>query len=234
MCPVGQLSDPYDQSEDDGIEISLAGLPDEPDEPELPEGVGDVDDVEAVDADTDDGDTDDGDEADPDDADEVGDGDETEDDTDPGDAELAYDLAEWDNERLDALFAALQHDEIAYVWDGSELFVRAGDEDAVDGLVEQIDAEADADGGGQLLGDLFVTADQLQHDPEAHESVARLLKLADAADAAGTPYGLDQKVWQGLHEKVTALAALLEDEKPDGDEVIAAAGELRLAVRPYV
>jgi len=262
---VGQLN-PYDQSEDDGLEISLSGLPEDTEEPELPEGVeelsssgpeepeGDFDDevddlVErsksgdlqegeadllAEDADVD---ADSGGAADVVDADaeEEGDADEEGDDEEDDDeAELAYDLAEWDNDRLDSLFAALQQDEIDYVWDGSELFVMADDEQAVDEIVERIDSEADADGGGQLLGDLFVTSDQLQHDPEANDAVAQLLKLADVADEAGTPYGLDDAVWKGLHEKVTALATLLEDEKPDGDEVIAAAGELRLAIRPYV
>jgi hypothetical protein len=257
---VGQLSDPYDQSEDDGLEISLSGLPEDPDEPELPEGVdvldssgpeepeGDFDDEvddlrersrsgdlieDEADLVDEDGDAVDADAAASDDEDESA-SDDDEDDDDDEEAELAYDLAEWDNDRLDALFAALQQDEIAYVWDGSELFVRADDEEAVDEIVDRVDTEADADGGGQLLGDLFVTADQLGHDPDAHDSVARLLKLADVCDEAGTPYGLDDKVWEGIHDKVTAVATLLEDEKPDGDEVIAAAGELRIAVRPYV
>lgn len=267
---VGQLN-PYEQSEDDGLEISLSGLPEDTDEPELPEGVeGPDDDVEELSAsgpeepegDFDDevddlrersrsGDLQEGEldllaDDEEDAADDVldadADSDDAEDDEDEEgdeegdeeDGELAYDLAEWDNDRLDALFAALQQDEIDYVWDGSELFVRADDEPAVDEIVERIDGEADADGGGQLLGDLFVAADQLQHDPEANDSVAQLLKLADIADGAGTPYGLDDSVWEGLHEKVTALATLLEEEKPDGDEVIAAAGDLRLAIRPYV
>ena len=272
---VGQLSDPYDQSQDDGLEISLSGLPEDPEEPELPDGVegveglgssgpeepegdfddeiddlrersksGDLDDDE-LDLEDDDEDVDEGDEVldadiddDEEDADDEDDQDakdeDAEDEDEDEDAELAYDLAEWDNDQLDALFAALQQDEIDYVWDGSELFVRADDEQAVDQIVERIDGESGGDGGGQLLGDLFVTADELQHDPEAHESVARLLKLANVADEADTPYGLDDSVWEGLREKVTAVATLLEDEKPDGDEVIAAAGELRLAIRPYV
>jgi hypothetical protein len=250
---VGQLN-PYEQSEDDGLEIQLSGLPEDTDEPELPEGVEEVrsSGPEEPEGDFDDeaedlversrsGDLQEG-EADllAEDGEEVADADtdaadsDADEDEDDDEAELAYDLAEWDNDRLDSLFAALQHDEIDYVWDGSELFVMADDEQAVDEIVERIDSEADADGGGQLLGDLFVTADQLQHDPEANEAVAQLLKLADVADEAGTPYGLDDSVWKGLHEKVTALATLLEDEKPDGDEVIAAAGELRLAIRPYV
>jgi hypothetical protein len=279
------LSDPYDQSEDDGLEISLSGLPEDPEDPELPEGVeavaaegpeepeGDFDDevddlrersksddlladeldlsddTDAdADTDTDDGEADDavlvGDvaaadatataDADANESDEAADDEDEDSDGDDDEAELAYDLAEWDNDQLDALFAALHDNEIDYVWDGSELFVRAEDEQGVDDVIERIDTEASSDGGGQLLGDLFVVADELQHDPDAHESVARLLKLANAADEADAPYGLDDKVWEGMRERVTAVATLLEDEKPDGDEVIAAAGELRLAIRPYV
>jgi hypothetical protein len=266
------LSDPYDQSEDDGLEISLSGLPEDPEDPELPEGVeavaaegpeepeGDFDDEvddlrersksddllageldlsdaadaaedEDVAADTDGEAVVAADAAASDDEDEDDDEDSEEDDEE---AELAYDLAEWDNDQLDALFAALHDNAIDYVWDGSELFVRAEDEQGVDDVIERIDSEASSDGGGQLLGDLFVVADELQHAPDAHESVARLLKLANAADEADAPYGLDDKVWEGMRERVTAVATLLEDEKPDGDEVIAAAGELRLAIRPYV
>jgi hypothetical protein len=263
---VGQLN-PYDQSEDDDLEISLSGLPEDTDEPELPEGIEGSEGVEGLSAsgpDEPEGDFDDevddlversrsgdlqegeidllAEDADAegeagaelDDAAESDEDDDADDEEDAAEDELAYDLAEWDNDRLDALFAALQQDEIDYVWDGSELFVMADDEQAVDEIVERIDGEADADGGGQLLGDLFVVADQLQHDPESNDAVAKLLKLADVADEAGTPYGLDDAVWEGLHGRVTAVATLLEDEKPDGDEVIAAAGELRLAIRPYV
>jgi hypothetical protein len=303
---VGQLN-PYDQSEDDDLEISHSGLPEDPEEPELPEGVadlsasgpdepeGDFDDEEddlreraksgdlvegevdlsklpppdASDADLDPdvdaefeelvaeveaGDEDDDADAGADksaaaagvsadaasDTDTDSDSDDSDSDSsddedeDEDDEEMAYDLAEWDNDQLDSLFAALDEGQVAYLWDGSELFVKVDDEDAVDEIIERIDAEANADAGGQLLGDLFVVADELQHDPDGHESVARLLRLADASEEASAPYGLDKKVWDALCEKVEALATVLEDEKPDGDEVIAAAGELRNAIRPYV
>jgi hypothetical protein len=85
-----------------------------------------------------------------------------------------------------------------------------------------------------LLGDLYVAADRLQHDPEEHEAVASLLTLADSADEASTPYGLSDEEWKHLHDKVDVLAQLLEVETIDVDAAAEAAKDLRNAVRPYV
>lgn len=238
---MGQVSDPYNQGEDD-VDLSISGLPEEPDEPEAvassgpDEPLGDFRDELGDDSDADDFD------------DELA-GDEPEadadlegDDGDDGDEEeVAYTLDDFDDDQLDALFDALDEEAIPYLWDGDELFVQAADEQAVDELLERISdpnalkaQDDDTDGGGWLLGELFVVADRLQHDPEEHESVALLLQLANAADEADPPYGLAEPEWAQLHEKVTSLATILEREKPDPDAVLEAARELRNAIRPYV
>jgi hypothetical protein len=240
---MGQLSDPYEQGEDDGLQISVSGLPEDPEEP-VDDDLAPTDDLDGGELDGDDvdaaeevGDSDD------DGGDGDGDDDDDEDDDEFDDEdEVAYELTDWSNEQLDALFDGLDQAKIAFNWDGEELFIRAADEQAVDELLEKVaqpnelvvEEDDGEDGGGWLLGELFVVADRLQHDPEEHESVASLLQLANAADEASAPYGLADAEWDALRAKVTALATVLEDAKPDPDAVIEAARELRSATRPYV
>ncbi|HEY3144084.1 MAG TPA: hypothetical protein VGJ86_23335 [Acidimicrobiales bacterium] len=251
---MGQLSDPYNQCEDDGVDLTISGLPEdledpEPDEleevtrsgPDEPDG--DFDDDNDVVVDTEDGEVIDAevsDEAD-DDAESDDSGEDGDDDgEDEDDEEVAYDLTEWDDEHLDALFDQLDAADLAYLWDGEELFIQASDEQAVDEVLEKVSnpdalaADDDSDGGGWLLGELFVAADRLQHDPEEHETVATLLQLATAAEESEPPYGLSEAEWEQLKERVTALATALEQDKPDADTVIEAAKELRSHTRPYV
>jgi hypothetical protein len=248
---VGQLSDPYDQGEDAELDITISGLPGEPDEPHDAGGPGgaervrepragdaattadDLDEDDDLEDDDLDGEPEDGDDLDLDDVDARGDG------LGESEEEVAYGLDDFDDDQLDALFDALDDADLPYLWDGEELFVRASDEQAVDEILERVAhphelAAEDGDGGGWLLGELFVVADRLQHDPEEHESVATLLQLADAAEEAEPPYGLAPAEWEHLQGKVTALATVLEQDHPDPDEAIAAARDLRNTVRPYV
>jgi len=269
---VGQVSDPFENEDENNLGISISGLPGEPEEPddvvnsgpEEPEGdfdaeavelaAGDLVLVEGTGLDTeetfdvvDDEAAGEVDEADGDvtavAADEDAE-DEDEDDAEDGDAggdEIAYDLGEWEDDQLSTLFDKLSEAGVDYLWDGEELYVRAEDEPAADVIIEQVsypdqlDAEDDdGDAGAGLLGDLYIAADRLQHDPEEHEAIASLLTLADTADEAPTPYGLSDPDWKKLHEKVDALAQLLEAEELDIEESATAARELRNAIRPYV
>jgi hypothetical protein len=248
MWHVGHVSDPYNQGDDEG-ELVVTGLPDDlqgppPEEaatsgPDEPDGDLDDEDNDVVEPVADDGDDNDAEDDLDDDVD-----DEDVDDLeaiDGVDEEVAYTLEEFDDEQLDQLFDALDEAVIPYLWDGDELFIQAADEQAVDELLERIAnpheiaaEDADGDGGGWLLGELFVTADRLQRDPEEHETVASMLQLATASDEAAPPYGLAEPEWDQLRERVTALATILEQDDPDPDGAIEAARELRNAVRPYV
>lgn len=261
---MGQTSDPYEDDTESSLGISISGLPGEPDEPEdvvqsgpdEPEGDFDAEAVELAAGDTvlvegtgldSEETTDDGREVDAtasDDESSDSDSDDEDDDEDgeaTGGEEVAYDLTEWEDDQLSSLFDKLTDSGIDYLWDGEELFVRAEDEVAADVVIEavtypdQLDEEDDdGDAGATLLGDLFVAADRLQHDPEEHEAVASLLTLADKADDASAPYGLSDEEWKHLHGKVDVLAQLLEAETIDVDASIEAASVLRNAVRPYV
>src|SRR5918998_2469017 len=97
----------------------------------------------------------------------------------PLDAErdqVAYDLSEWEDDQIATLVHELRDVGIAHSWDGDEMYVYSDDEQAVDQLFDKVShphelaAEAD-DGpaGGELLGEVFVAADRLQHDPGGKE-----------------------------------------------------------------
>ncbi len=166
---------------------------------------------------------------------------------DPDEDQVAYDMSEWDDDRLATLGERLDEAEIPFAWDGDdeELYVYARDEDKVDALIEAVEhpdeLPAEDDDGDEpdemsatQLGDLFVSADRLQHDPKDHEQAAKVLLVSERVDAAAPPYGLDEKEWGHLCERVEALAQELDLDTLDEQAVVDAARDLRTSLRPYV
>jgi hypothetical protein len=282
MCPVGQLSDPFNQGQDEDWEdVSISGLPTEPDEPppddqeEAEEAAGDGDAVydlddwsemerqavtdrlreagiphawdgtelhvaaedeapvenilDLVEVESDDGDEDDEDEPEPLDA--------TRD-------QVAYDLADWDDDQADLLVERLTDAGIAYAWDEDELYVYADDEAAADEVFDKVSEaaeEAGGDGddddgmaGAELLGELFVAADRLQHDCEDHEGVITVLERSKSIEGSSPPYGVGAAEWKHLVEQVVALSDLLLEDQVDDEAATAKARDLRSALRPFV
>ena len=251
---MGQLSDPYGQAEDEGLGITISGLPGELDEPEPEREAGreprgeddDVDDAEVVY--------------------ELDDWSEIERSAatdrlreagiphgwegtslhvaavDEAAVDNILDIVEGDNDAAPALDS--DQDQVAYDlsdWDDDELFVHAVDEQTVDELLDRVahphelPAEPD-DGpaGAELLGEVFVVADRLQHDPGDHEGTVSMLDLGHAVDGSEPPYGLGPKEWDHLRGRVTALCSQLRASQVDEDAVMDAARDLRNALRPYV
>lgn len=155
--------------------------------------------------------------------------------------QVAYDLSDWDDDQLGALVDALDDARIAHAWDDDELFVYAADEQAVDELLDRVahphelPPEAD-DGrlGAELLGEVFVAADRLQHDPDDHDLAASMIELGQAVRAAQAPYGLGQPEWEHLQGRIGGLCLELRSPALDQDVVMAAARDLRNALRSYV
>jgi hypothetical protein len=291
---VGQLSDPYEQGEDDGLGITISGLPGELDDPDPDPDDVDAADARAADRAADDRGTDDGGAADagaddgPDGVEVVYELDdwseierqavadrlreagiahgwqgtslhvaavdeaavenvldivegESAEPLDTAHDQVAYDLSDWDDDRLTALVDALDGAGIAHAWDGDELFVYAADEQSADELLDRVAhphelpaEDDDGRGGGELLGEVFVAADRLQRDPGDHEGTVSMLDLGHAVDATAVPYGLAPRDWGHLQERVTALCRQLRARTVDEDAVMDAARELRNALRPYV
>lgn len=168
--------------------------------------------------------------------------------------EVQYDLLEWEMAERCAATTVLLEADIPYRW-GADLIlvVPAVAEPEVDHLLDELgdledaDADADADAdqgeddeapdGGEeaqtAMGDLFVAADRLQHDPADARMAADAMEGATTVAACGPPYGIERPAWrqiQGLAEK---LATGLE-EAADEDTVAADARALREYLRDLV
>ena len=115
------------------------------------------------------------------------------------------------------------------------------DEDDVDAegegdVEDHVEDDEAADGGEEAqtaMGDLFVAADRLQHEPADPRMAADAMEAATTVAACGPPYGIERPVWkqiQGLAEK---LATGLE-EAGDEETVAADARALREYLRDLV
>lgn len=161
---------------------------------------------------------------------------------DPDLPQVAYDLTEWDTDNRERLFDQLEEEAVPYGIDGEELFVHEIDEQRVDELIETIvrpdaaaeDGEAHPGADEEVMGELFVAADRLVHDPSDHEGSSSLTAAISHAGAAPVPYGMDKVWWDGVVGRAGELATRLEGMDPDEDATIAAATELRDSLRPYV
>ena len=58
--------------------------------------------------------------------------------------------------------------------------------------------------------------------------------IAAVRHAGVAPYGMDQVWWDGVLVQADALVGLRDAPEPDDDAVVAAASELRDALRPFV
>lgn len=161
---------------------------------------------------------------------------------DPDQPQVAYDLSAWDAENRERLFAVLEDEVVPFGVDADELFVHEIDEVRVDEVISSIidpapegeDEPVLAEAAPQVMGDLFVAADRLVHDPTDHEGTLSLIDAIRAAGSAGPPYGMDKVWWDGVLGHADELVALLDSPSTDEDAVIERATALRDGLRPYV
>jgi hypothetical protein len=160
---------------------------------------------------------------------------------DPGSDKVAYDLSAWSDEQRGELVAALAEHAVPHEWsDDDELFVHEEDEQSVDELLdralrgEALLPDGDEAPGAEVLGELFVAADRLMHDPRDHEGTLSLMDSARVALEAPAPYGVDEKQWDALLDAVGSLVLLVGDQAIDDDAVIGQATTVRTILRPLV
>jgi hypothetical protein len=161
--------------------------------------------------------------------------------------EVSYDLAEWEvAERVAAITELLAVD-IPYRWEPDlVLVVPAVAEEEVDRLLDELDeveeleeVEDDAeegDGGVEAqaaMGDLFVAADRLQHDPTDARMVADALEAEILVADSPAPYGVERPVWRRIQALAETLAGDLQ-EAADDETVAADARALREYLRDLV
>ena len=158
--------------------------------------------------------------------------------------EVDYDLGEWMVAERSAATAALSEVDIPYRWEQDlVLVVPAVAEEEVDLLLDELEEvdeleedEGDLDGGAmaqEAMGDLFVAADRLQHDPLDDKMAADFLMAAGTVSASSPPYGIERPVWRRIQGLASTLATDLE-EAADEETVAADAKALREYLRDLV
>lgn len=156
---------------------------------------------------------------------------------DPDVSHVAYDLTGWDDQNRGLLLDALEDEAVPYGVDGDELLVHEIDEQRVDEMVDALlrpdAAPAPSADASEIMGELFVAADRLVHDPGDHEG-AQELAASNAHFGGPPPYGMDQRWWDDVGAQARALAALIDVGQRDDTAVVAAAEGLRDTLRPYV
>ncbi len=158
---------------------------------------------------------------------------------DPAAEQIAYDLTDWDDTSREELFDALDDEAIAYGIDGEELFVHEIDEQRVDELIESVLQPEDGQVGAapaeaEVMGELFVAADRLVHDPGDTEGTLLLVEAIRRAGSSPSPYGMDKVWWDGVLGHADQLTVLLDDPNVEDQAIIDEATLLRDGLRPYV
>ncbi|MEX2293623.1 MAG: hypothetical protein WD691_07515 [Acidimicrobiales bacterium] len=158
---------------------------------------------------------------------------------DSGDEQIAYDLAGWDDTNRQTLFDGLDADRIPFGVEGDELFVRAIDEPRVDEVVDSIigpeeGVEARGQVGPEVMGEMFVAADRLSHDPRDHEGTMTIIRMLRASQGTNPPYGTDRGWWDRVVTHAEQIVSLLDTPDPDVDAIGDEAAALRDTLRPFV
>jgi hypothetical protein len=159
---------------------------------------------------------------------------------DPGSDRVAYDLSAWTDEQRGDLVAVLAEQAVPHEWADDELVIHEEDEQSVDELLdrvargEEIPVDEGAAPGAELLGEMFVAADRLMHDPRDHEGTLSLMDSARVALEAPAPYGFDEQQWDALLDAVGSLVLLVGNQSIDDDAVIEQATTVRSILRPLV
>lgn len=160
--------------------------------------------------------------------------------------QLVYDIGDWDADRRAELDGLLETAAIPHAFDeDGDLVVLGADEERVDAIIDdvefpdQLDPTGDEPGGldaVETLGNLFVAADRLVHDPADSDGVLAAVDASAAMEKMAVPFGFAPPVWEELRERAAELRRLLEAETELVDDlaVIETATRLRTALRSYV
>jgi hypothetical protein len=172
---------------------------------------------------------------------------------DPEQEHTVYEMAGWTAEQQTELSNRLGMSGVPHEFDvNGDLVVNAGDESAVDSMLDDIEANVeplgerggsadDADGDGDaservdldgldvndLLSTLFGAADRLRRNARDPQGVLGFLDHAPTLERLRTPFGFDRPAWDTVLEATRALHDLLEADDSDDDEVRDHAQRLR-------
>lgn len=153
---------------------------------------------------------------------------------------VEYGLDEWPDTERGTLTTALVEAGIPHRWESATLYVPSAAEQAVDELLDSLEAgtlavhAADEDAPPEdILSQVFSAADRLAKDSDdriGRDAVAEIVAVVKPTHA---PYGIGGAAWSKIVEAVGELGELTDDEASASD-VIGAAQQLRSLVRGYV
>lgn len=156
-----------------------------------------------------------------------------------------YDLAEWAESDRQSITQALTAQQIPYRWEDDLLLVSTAHEEAVESLMDTIEAgefamlPTDAGEESELpfetLTTFFLAAERLQRNTQDADGLELLLDALEVAEPERRPYGVELLLWQKTCELADALAsALVDADEPDHETAVAVATDLHDLLRPYV
>lgn len=159
------------------------------------------------------------------------------------DADLVYEMDEWEEEERRALDALLEAEGIPHRWDGDDLLVPDADEERVDSLMDQVefpdalpleDGDVDDEAVYAMMSDLFVAADRLASERVVEDELARdLVTAAAAATTAPVPFGLEPASWAQVQQLAEGIVAEIEADADD-EVIVRDAASLRDVLRRFV
>lgn len=157
-----------------------------------------------------------------------------------------FNLDEWTDADRTVLTESLIASEVPHRWERTTVVVAADAEDAVDDLLDAIEAgelmTADESGVNEppegTLSKMFLAADKLAKDPVDARSRKQLIELNEIIDKKHPPYALAPRTWAGAVAGVDRIVKrVMADADGHGEsdsDVIELAQELRTLLRPYV
>ncbi len=167
------------------------------------------------------------------------------------DAATEFGLDEWNDADRSMLTDSLVESEIPHRWEGTTLIVAADAEDAVDSLLDAIEAgemlAADDDATHEppdgVLGTVFLAATSLAKDPFDARSRTTLIELSPHLDPKYPPYAFSPRTWAETVEGVDTIVEQImleaqgsahDEDSDEASAVIRFADDLRTLLRPYV
>lgn len=147
-------------------------------------------------------------------------------------------VAETDEDIVEELLDELEDEESSNVGvDRGEVsgFDGAGDSRSGPDANANADADADADGDGAqaAMGDLFVAADRLMHEPWDEAFADDLFEATAVVESSRAPFGIAPESWV----QITELASVVRDDidaGADEDVVVQDARTLREVLRRFI
>ncbi|NLV56494.1 MAG: hypothetical protein GXY13_12875, partial [Acidimicrobiales bacterium] len=157
---------------------------------------------------------------------------------------VIYDVGDWPVGLEDRFIEALIDERIRHQRGYHEVTVGVDDEERVDALVDEVTAawedeqvpedEQDEPDAQEVLSELFVTADRLQHGPSDKAAVVRFDDAATLVKTMRVPFGFDEATWQPIVDGSVALHDLLAEADSSDEDIVEAASDLRGVLRPLV